>query len=53
MSGIAQKIVQIFGNSVKKNQLLISNSSGVINFLMDSCNPAFLVLTEGCPKLKN
>jgi hypothetical protein len=33
MSLVAQKVGQIFGNSVKKNQLFISNGSGVINFL--------------------
>jgi hypothetical protein len=42
MSLVAQKVGQIFGNSVKKNQLFISNGSGVINFLIKSCNPTFL-----------
>jgi hypothetical protein len=41
MSLIAQKIGQIFENSVKKNQLFISNGSGVIIFLMKLWNPAF------------
>jgi hypothetical protein len=41
MSLIGQKIGQIFGNSIKKNQLFISNGSGVMHFLMKPCNPAF------------
>jgi uncharacterized protein (DUF608 family) len=42
MSLMAQKIGQTFRDSIKKNQLFISNGSGVINFLMKPCNPAFL-----------
>jgi hypothetical protein len=33
---------RIFWNSINKNQLFISNGSGVIHFLMKPCNPAFL-----------
>jgi hypothetical protein len=42
ISLVAQKIGQTFRNSIKKNQLFISNGSGVIKFLMKPCNPAFL-----------
>jgi hypothetical protein len=39
---MAQKIGQTIRNSIKKNQLFISNDSGVIIFVMKPCNPAFL-----------
>jgi hypothetical protein len=39
---MVQKIDQAFRNSILKNQLFISNGSGVIHFLMKPCNPAFL-----------
>jgi hypothetical protein len=42
ISLVAQKIGQNFRNAIKKNQLYISNGSGVINFLMKPCNLAFL-----------
>jgi hypothetical protein len=35
---MAQKIGQTFKNSTKKNQLVISNGSGVINVLMKRKN---------------
>jgi hypothetical protein len=41
ISLVAQKIGQTFRNAIKKNQLFISNSSGVIIFLMKPCNPLF------------
>jgi hypothetical protein len=42
MSLITQKMGQIFGHSVKKNQqLFISKSLGVINFLNEGLQPRF------------
>jgi hypothetical protein len=40
---MAQKIDRAFSNlNLKKKQLFISSSSGVINFLIKPCNPTFL-----------
>jgi hypothetical protein len=36
-----EKIGQVFRNSTKKNQLFISDGSGVINLLMNPCNLGF------------
>jgi hypothetical protein len=39
---MAQQIGQAFGDSILKDQLFVSNGSGVVSFLVKPCNPAFL-----------